>query len=58
MIAVVDYGSGNLHSIGSAFDMIGADVVVTNKPEDLQAAGNFPPYSQFAATKSSSSGMK
>lgn len=40
MIAVVDYGSGNLHSIGSAFDMVGADVVVTNKPEDLRAASH------------------
>ncbi len=38
MIAVVDYGSGNIHSISSAFYMLGADVVVTNKPEDLQAA--------------------
>ena len=40
MIAVVDYGSGNLHSIGSAFYMIGADVVVTNKPEDLCEASH------------------
>lgn len=38
MIAVVDYGSGNLHSIGSAFDMVGAEVLVTNKPEDFRAA--------------------
>lgn len=38
MIAVVEYGSGNIHSISSAFDMIGADVLVTNKPEDFQAA--------------------
>ncbi len=38
MIAVVDYGSGNLHSIGSAFHMIGANVIVTNKPEDLREA--------------------
>jgi imidazole glycerol-phosphate synthase subunit HisH len=40
MIAVVDYGSGNIHSIGSALYMVGADVVVTKKPEDLQAASH------------------
>lgn len=40
MIAVVDYGSGNIHSISSAFYMIGADVKVTNKPEDLREASH------------------
>lgn len=38
MIAVVDYGMGNLHSVRNALDMIGADVCVTNRPEDLRRA--------------------
>lgn len=40
MIAVVDYGSGNVHSISSALYMIGADVVVTDKPEELRDASH------------------
>lgn len=38
MIAVVDYGMGNLHSVRHALDMVGADVRVTSCPEDLRAA--------------------
>ena len=38
MIAVVDYGMGNIHSVRHAFITLGADVVVTNKPEELRAA--------------------
>ena len=38
MIAVVDYGMGNLHSVRNALDMIGAEVCVTKRPEDLRAA--------------------
>jgi glutamine amidotransferase len=37
-VAVVDYGVGNLHSVGSALDLIGADVVVTREPESIAAA--------------------
>jgi glutamine amidotransferase len=38
MIAVVDYGMGNLHSVRNALDMVGAEVCVTKRPEDLRAA--------------------
>jgi len=38
MIAVVDYGMGNLHSVRHALDMVGAEVCVTQRPEDLRAA--------------------
>lgn len=38
MIALVDYGVGNLFSLKSSFDAIGESVLVTNKEEDLKAA--------------------
>ena len=38
MIAIVDYGAGNLNSVKKAFDHIGADVVVTDQPEVVAAA--------------------
>lgn len=38
MIAIVDYGVGNLFSLASSFAAIGRDVAVTSKPEDLKAA--------------------
>jgi glutamine amidotransferase len=38
MIAVIDYGCGNLHSVSKAFDAIGEDVVVTSEPDDLRSA--------------------
>jgi glutamine amidotransferase len=38
MIAVVDYGVGNLNSVKKAFDYLGADVVVTDQPQALTAA--------------------
>jgi glutamine amidotransferase len=38
MIAVVDYGMGNLHSVRNALDLIGADVVVTREPDEIRAA--------------------
>lgn len=38
MIAVVDYGMGNLHSVSKALEASGADVCVTHKPEDLNDA--------------------
>jgi imidazoleglycerol phosphate synthase glutamine amidotransferase subunit HisH len=30
MIAIVDYGAGNLNSVKKAFDYLGAEVVVTD----------------------------
>ncbi len=38
MIALVDYGVGNLFSLKSSFDAIGESVTVTNKEADLKAA--------------------
>ncbi|MBR5871170.1 MAG: imidazole glycerol phosphate synthase subunit HisH, partial [Clostridia bacterium] len=38
MVAIVDYGVGNLFSLKSSLDAIGADVVVTSDAEVLRAA--------------------
>jgi glutamine amidotransferase len=38
MIAIVDYGAGNLNSVKKAFDYLGAEVVVTDQPEIVTAA--------------------
>ena len=38
-VAIVDYGSGNLHSAAKAFErMAGAPVAVTSDPEAVAAA--------------------
>ncbi len=38
MIAIIDYGAGNLFSVKNALDYIGADSVITSKAEDLKRA--------------------
>ena len=38
MIAIVDYGVGNLFSLESSFRMVGAEVTVTSDPDVLRAA--------------------
>ena len=38
MIAIVDYGVGNLFSLKSSLAMIGAEAIVTGSAEDLRAA--------------------
>jgi len=38
VIAIVDYGAGNLNSVKKAFDHLGAQVVVTDQPELVAAA--------------------
>lgn len=38
MIAIIDYGVGNLFSLTASLKSLGADVVVTNKKEDIIAA--------------------
>ena len=38
MIAIVDYGVGNLFSLKSSLSMIGASAIVTRDAEDLRAA--------------------
>jgi imidazole glycerol-phosphate synthase subunit HisH len=35
MICIVDYGAGNLKSVFNAFDLIGCDVLVSKKKQDL-----------------------
>ncbi len=51
MIAIVDYGAGNLNSVKKAFQHIGADAVVTNKPESVAAADKIvlPGVGHFSA---------
>jgi glutamine amidotransferase len=38
MIAIVDYGAGNLTSVKKAFDYLDADVMVTDRPEVVASA--------------------
>lgn len=38
MVALVDYGMGNIHSVKKALKVCGAQVLVTDKPEDIIAA--------------------
>ena len=38
MIAIVDYGAGNLHSVKKAFDHLGVAAVVTDQPGTVAAA--------------------
>lgn len=37
MIAIIDYGMGNIHSVQKALESMGAPTLVTNKPADIQA---------------------
>ena len=38
MIAIIDYGVGNLFSLTCSFRSIGADICVTSDPEVIAAA--------------------
>lgn len=38
MIAIVDYGIGNVRSLRNAFEYLGEDVTITADPEELDAA--------------------
>jgi glutamine amidotransferase len=38
MIAIVDYGAGNLNSVKKAFDYLGAEAVVTDQPRTVARA--------------------
>ena len=38
MIAIIDYGVGNLFSLTSSFRYVGADVCVTSDPEEIKKA--------------------
>lgn len=61
MIAVVDYGVGNLFSLASSFDAIGAPVVVTGDADTIRAADKIvlPGVGAFedAAAKLRASGL-
>ena len=61
MIAIVNYGAGNLFSLCSSLDMIGADTKVTSDPHDLVVADKIilPGVSAFedAIRKLRESGM-
>ena len=35
MIAIIDYGVGNLFSLTASLNYLGADTIVTNKKEDI-----------------------
>lgn len=49
MIAVIDYGMGNLHSVRKALEVVGADAVVTSRPQDIKKAEKivFPGVGSF-----------
>ncbi len=36
MIAIIDYGMGNIHSVNKALQAYGAETIITNKPTDIQ----------------------
>ncbi len=51
MIAIVDYGAGNLTSVRKAFTHLGAEVTVTGQPEDIERADKIvlPGVGHFSA---------
>jgi glutamine amidotransferase len=51
MIAIVDYGAGNLSSVEKAFDSLGAEVLVTDNPATVAAADKiiFPGVGHFSS---------
>jgi glutamine amidotransferase len=53
VIALIDYGAGNLTSVRKAFAAIGADLFVPDTPADLERAGAVvvPGVGHFAATR-------
>jgi glutamine amidotransferase len=53
MIAIVDYGAGNLNSVRKAFDYLGAEIIVTDKLEILASADKivFPGVGHFSSLR-------
>ncbi len=35
MIAIIDYGMGNIHSVNKALQLFGAKTIITNNPKDI-----------------------
>lgn len=62
MVAIIDYGVGNLFSLKSSFSAIGADAVVTNSKSELERAESIilPGVGAFcdAAKKLKDSGLE
>ena len=62
MLAIVDYGVGNLYSLASSLKCVGVEHVVASEPEQLRAADRIilPGVGAFAdaARKLAESGMK
>jgi glutamine amidotransferase len=54
VIAIVDYGAGNLNSVRKAFDYLGAGVVVTSQPESVATADKvvLPGVGHFSSLRS------
>jgi glutamine amidotransferase len=54
MIAILDYGAGNLNSVKKAFDHLGAAVVVTGEVDAVAAADKivFPGVGHFSTLRS------
>jgi len=52
MIAIVDYGAGNVRSVKNALDFLGVDSNLTDNPEDIEKAGRiiFPGQGAFGPT--------
>ncbi len=61
MVAIIDYGVGNLFSLKCSLDAIGADAVITGNPDEIRAADQIllPGVGAFedAASKLISSGL-
>ncbi|MCK5180343.1 MAG: imidazole glycerol phosphate synthase subunit HisH, partial [Candidatus Omnitrophica bacterium] len=38
MIAIIDYGMGNLRSVQKALEKVGATAMITQKPDEIEAA--------------------
>ncbi|HEX6820967.1 MAG TPA: imidazole glycerol phosphate synthase subunit HisH [Candidatus Sulfotelmatobacter sp.] len=54
MIAIVDYGAGNLRSVQKAFEWLGKENVITSDPEQVSRASKIvlPGVGHFASTAS------
>ncbi|MBO5453701.1 MAG: imidazole glycerol phosphate synthase subunit HisH [Clostridia bacterium] len=62
MVCIIDYGVGNLYSLKSSFEKIGAEIVVTNQKEVIESSDKIilPGVGAFedAAKKLEESGLK
>ncbi len=54
MIAIIDYGAGNLVSVKKAFDWLGQDCVITSNPADVRTSSKIvlPGVGHFSSTSS------